>query len=85
MPIVVDVCPKCVLIINNAARIFREAIDAFRKQQAEAMKKIADCQKEPPLLDAHGNKIGGEPGSKIAVPKLMLRKNFLRKLKGGKN
>ena len=39
MPIVVDVCPKCVVIINNAGRIFREAVAAFQKQQAEAKEK----------------------------------------------
>lgn len=81
--VTVDTCPKCLIIINNAARVYREAIAAFREQQEEAMKKLAEVQKGG-LVDAHGNKIAGDPGSNIAVPKLMLGKNFLKKIKGGK-
>ena len=34
MPVMVNGCPKCEVIINNAARIFREALGEFQKQQA---------------------------------------------------
>jgi len=39
MPILVNGCPKCEVIINNAARIFREALAEFQKKIKEAEEK----------------------------------------------
>jgi hypothetical protein len=40
MPVMVDVCPGCVVIVNNAARIFRDAVTQFKKDAEEVQKKI---------------------------------------------
>ena len=39
MPVMVNGCPKCEVIINNAARIFREALVEFQKKIKEPEEK----------------------------------------------
>ena len=39
MPILVNGCPKCEVIINNAARIFRDALVEFQKKIKELEEK----------------------------------------------
>jgi hypothetical protein len=39
LPIAANVCPKCMVIINNASRLFREALVEFQKKLKEFEEK----------------------------------------------